>query len=176
MSLVWLWFSAICSSLSPLCHLLLIVAACKRKPALGQSICMGHMVSQPAELTEKLYTRTHCVSWSALTHKSFSFIYFSCPEEMSQRSGKVCLPSPGVAWVLSVWLRLCVCLLKPTSEHVKNSWGAWMLLVPIGMHELQTEKGVKLFWVSKTDRTATKEPYVWDYRFGMKRKVVHLKD
>lgn len=67
---------------------------------------MDHVLSEPAELTEELYGKTHCVFGSTLTHKSLLCIYFSCPGEMSLRWGKLCLPSPGKG---SECVCVCVC-------------------------------------------------------------------
>ncbi len=49
------------------------------------------------------------------------------------------LPSARRVPCVCVGMRALVCVLKPSSEHVKSSCGGWMLLVPVGTRELQTE-------------------------------------
>lgn len=95
-----------------------------------QYICMGRALSEPSELTEP-----HSVFAAMLPHKSLLFIYFSCPGEMLLQRGERFLPDHGQLWML---VRMCVP--KLSREHVKKSCGQRMLLLPVDLRELQTER------------------------------------
>lgn len=116
-------------------------AMCLSKGTLGQSICMGCVLSEPSELTGELYGREHCVSVALLPHKSLLFIYFSFPGEMLlQREQRFLLYHGRFIVCVCVLFCACVCALKPSSERVKNSCGERMLLLPLGLRELQTDR------------------------------------
>lgn len=81
-----------------------------RKGTLGQSICMGCVLSEPSELTGELYGGAHCVSAALLPHKSLLFIYFSFPGEMLQRATFLAIPWPVHSVCVCVFFCMCVCV------------------------------------------------------------------
>lgn len=74
---------------------------------LGQSICMGHVLSKPLELIEELYSEPCGVFAAMRPHKSILFIYFLRPGEMLLQRGEsfFCLNTVGFGCV-------CVCAIE----------------------------------------------------------------
>lgn len=98
-SLFWRWFSfSVSLCVSPLPVVSSVADSCSilEEASPEAAYLYGSCVLAAYRADKKSFpAKTHCVFAPALTHKSLLFIYFSCPEEMSLRLGKV---SPALPW------------------------------------------------------------------------------
>lgn len=87
-----------------------------------------------------------CVRCLASTQITLHLLFLSWGDAAAERAAFLAIPWSVYSVCVCVFFCVCTCAcaLKPSSEHVKNSCGERMLLLPLGLLELQTDRREEL--------------------------------